>query len=224
MRRFGSPGRDHRARAVVLVLLATAAACGGDAVEAERTIRDFVTAVQAEDLDRLYCLLAGAAPGSGQDVEPARREDFDAWARSRYEAYLDGRDSGGVDLGESGIVLVKAFALGKGTYHAIEGMKREAGAGLGVRSRVRFGYARANYSAFSPGTTFYVAGEPVGAIHAVVVPYVPGETSAEVLETLALRWELQRAEAGPACPARWTVAAVRPVPDSETTALVTWRF
>ncbi len=224
-RMIGSPGHHQAARLALLAVLATAAAaCSGEAGRAEQAIRGLITAVQAQDLDRLYCLLAGAAPVTGEDADPGRRADFDAWALSRYEAYLDGRDRGGVELDDSGIVLVKAFALGKGAFHEIERVGRDAEGGLSVRSQVRFGYARANYSAFSPGTTFYVAGEPVGAIHAVVVPYVSGETSAEVLETLALSWDLRRAAAGPDCPARWTIRAVRPVPDSQTTSMVTWRF
>lgn len=223
-RMIGSPGHHQAARLALLAVLATAAAaCSGEAGRAEQAIRGLITAVQAQDLDRLYCLLAGAAPVTGEDADPGRRADFDAWALSRYEAYLDGRDRGGVELDDSGIALTKAFALGKGTYHEIGPVRVETD-GLRVVSRLRFGYGQINYDRLSPGTTFYVATTPVGAILAVTVPYGSEEREAEVLDTLELEWHLAPADAAGDCPERWTLVRVEPVPGSETTTLVGWRF
>ena len=73
-------------------------------------------AVQDEDLDALYCLSTGAS-AAGDERPPERlRADFDAWARAQYDVYLDGRDTGHVELNDEGIPAVKLYALGRGTF------------------------------------------------------------------------------------------------------------
>jgi hypothetical protein len=198
--------------------------CSDPRSVAEETILRFVDAVQAEDLATLYCLLAGASPPAGHPDAAARRAEFEAWARSRYEAYLRARDAGGAPFGGDGIFMVKAFALGRGTYHDVRSGRHTGAGRLRARSEIRFGYGQINTSRLSPGTTFYVAGVPVGAIHALRVPRGPGEQSAEVLDTVELRWELVRAPATPECPEGWALESVRHVPGSETTTVALWRF
>jgi len=209
---------DHRvARAAGLALVgALVAGCIPGEATGRRVIEQFVTAVQEQDLEALRCLLAGAARSD--------RDEFRAWARARYQDYLDGRDRGVVDLEGDGVVLVKAFALGRGTFYSITRTRYRGGGELRVWTGVRFGYGQANYGVFSPGTTFYLAGDPVGTIVAVRVPYEPGEITREVLDTVDVEWTLANVAEDGGCPGGWVVESVRPVPGTATTAVVTWPF
>jgi len=189
---------------------------------AERVLESFVSAVQAEDLDALYCLLAGAS-GAGEADRDGRAR-FDAWAAGRYREYLEGRDRGAVELEEDGLTLVKAFALGRGTFYRVVSTTPAGPGELAARTEVRFGYAQANYATFSPGTTFYLAGDPPGSIVAVQVPRESREITREVRDTIDLEWALAEADATEDCPERWTVASVRPLPGTATTTLMTWAF
>ncbi len=93
-----------------------------------------------------------------------------------------------------------------------------------VESRVRFGYAHIDLSAFSPGTTFYVCGLPVGRVHPIRVPTGSREVTVDVLDGVTIEWTLLRTPATASCPGGWKVAAARPVPGSEVAAEVRWIF
>jgi hypothetical protein len=206
----------------MLALLVPLAACVPGRATAEDVLTRFVDAVQVEDLDALYCLCAGASAEAGQSAE-AQRSEFDRWAASRYLEYEEIRDRGGAELSDDGIVLVKTFALGKGTFYSIESTSY-ADATLTVDTHVTFAYGQIDYSHLSPGTTFYLAAAPPGRIKAVKIPYEPDRISEEVLETVRVRFKLARVEATPACPEGWAVESVEPLAGSETTSRVTWIF
>ena len=188
-------------------LLSLTASCGPGKDAAGEVIRDYVQAVQDRDVPALRCLLVGA---DAEDADPAA---FEAWLDDRYARYETGRDQGGVELDEEGVLLVKAFALGKGTYYYVERSERQGDA-LIADSRVRFGYTQVNYSDLSPGTTFYLAGWPPGRIRALRVPARAGTLRAEVLDRIVVRWTLVREPESASCPERWSVAAVEPLADS----------
>ena len=119
-----------------------------------------------------------------------------------------GRDEGRVELNQHGIVAAKLFALGRGTYYDLSRVTAPGPASLRVRMDVRFGYAAVDLSGFSPGTTFYLCGVPLGRVHAIRKPRGGGEESAEVLDRLSLEWTLVHSDGGDRCPAGWTVASV----------------
>jgi len=198
--------------------------CAPGRAVAEDVLTRFVDAVQQEDLDTLYCMLAGASASEGTPADPqAQRAEFDRWAASRYLEYERMRDAGGGDLGGDGLLLVKAFALGKGTYYSVD-TATFGEATLTADVSVTFAYGQINYAGLSPGTTFYVAASPPGRIKAIRIPHGSDSITEEVLESLTARWELARVQATPACPAGWAVVSVEPVPGSETTSRVTWIF
>lgn len=221
-------GRGRGRRVAALSLAAATmlpAGCDSGRTTAERVISDFAESVQSENLDALSCLLAGAVrPGEDPERAAERRRTFDEWARGRYAAYLSGRDHGGVDLEEDGIVLVKAFALGKGTYYEIEGTDRPAPQRWIVDTEVRFAYGEIEIAGLPPGTVFYLCGLPLGRIESVKIPNGPAEVRTEVLETVVVRWTLVREPAAPPCPARWSVASVVPLARTATTRDITWEF
>jgi hypothetical protein len=218
------PGRAGRGAALLLLGFAVMACLPGRG-EAERTLIAFLDAVQAENLDTLYCRLAGAShKESGIDDPAARRAAFDAWARARYETYLAGRDRGGVELEDDGIALVKTFALGKGTFYRIVEVRPRSLTHLEVDTEVRFAYGHIDLGVLTPGVTFYAAGAPPGRIHATRVPEGHDSITQELLESVTVRWTLRRMPASEACPAGWTVEAARPVPQSATTTRITWTF
>jgi hypothetical protein len=222
--------RTHRLRAVssalaVALAASLAAGCGPGRNLAGDTIEAYLYAVQDEDLDRLFCLSAGAAgnPESGPDG-PARRAAFDGWARAELEAYLEGRDRGFVDLSSSPIPIVKTFTLGKGTYFRID---RVVPAGDGVSTvdmQVRLSYASLSLADLSPGTGFYLSGVPLGTVHRVRVPRFGGEVQHEVLDEVRVRWTLTREDAADGCPEGWKVYEANPDPATATAQTVTWVF
>lgn len=203
--------------AVVLVLLTVSAfSCSRRFAAAEETIFEFLEAAQSRNLDALYCRLAGASESG--------RDSFDAWVASRLDAYLIDRDEGRVELGDDGITLALAFALGRGTYYTLRSVEETQEGTLLVDMEIRFAYGEIDVSGLPPGTVFYVCGTPVGVIHAVRVPDGRDEVPLEVLETLVVRWTLVREAANGPCPDRWTIAAVAPLEDTAETKRITWVF
>jgi hypothetical protein len=188
-------------------------------------LASFFSAVQDRELDGLYCMMAGAAEAEELGATDAdRREAFEAWALGYYAEYEEGRDGGRVELDEQGLALVKLFSLGRGTF-VEHGPPRSLGPdAVVVESRVQFGYAHIDLSPFSPGTTLYVCGVPVGRVHPIRVPTGSREVTVEVLDSVSIEWTLFQAPATESCPEGWKVAAARPVPGSEVAAEVTWIF
>ncbi len=217
-------GRKQLRCIALLGPAAILAACWPAGRTAEQTLDAYMTAVQQEDLPVLFCLSAGAADaqelGSGED---RRRLGFEEWARSHYAEYVTGRDEGWVEFDEHGIVMIKAFALGKGTFYTFGPGHRRGGA-LEVTTRLRFGYEQVDLSRMSPGTTFYLCGVPPGRMHAIRVPAGPREVSVEVLDSLDVRWTLVRSEAHDSCAGGWTVVSASPVEGSEISTLFTRVF
>jgi len=218
-----SPGAP---RTWILIGLLVLTGCGQAGSTASETVEEYIEAVQSHDLDALYCLMAGASDAEelGAD-EVERRAGFESWASALYDSYTEGRDEGRVDLDDQGLVLVKLFSLGRGTYFAHMG-SRAAGPDVRVlTSEVRFGYANADLSRFSPGTTFYVSGPPVGRVHAIRVPAGSEEVTVEVLTHVQLEWTLLRTPPGEGrCSGRWAIASLTWVGGSERSTEVTWIF
>ena len=129
-----------------------------------------------------------------------------------------------VDLDEQGLALVKLFALGRGTFFSNRASRSTGRDVYVVESEVRFGYAHVDLSGFSPGTTFYICGKPVGRVWPIRVPAGAGEVTVDALTSVRLEWTLVRARPTAACPGGWTVAGVSPVEGSEITSEITWVF
>lgn len=223
-RRAGSTPR-RASLTLVLLFVALEGGCrAAGRTTAEQTILAFVDAVQAEDLDALHCLMAGASgPEDAPDEAAARREAFDAWARSRYEEYLTGRDQGQVKLEGDGIVLTKAFALGKGTYYTVTTARWRKDT-MEAETLVRFAYGQIDISLLPPGSVFYVCGTSPGEVHPVKIPPGKGSVTVEALETMMVHWTLSRSPGTPSCPGGWTVASVSPLPETATESRITWEF
>ena len=210
---------------LVSAALLLAAGCPPSGRSPAETITDYLQAVQQQDLDALYCLMAGAAEAEELGADPAeRRAAFEAWALAHYERYLEGRDEGWVDLDEQGLVLVKLFALGQGTFFENVSSRSSGGDARVIVSDVRFAYAQVDLSGFSPGTTFYVCGAPVGEVHAIRVPPGPKEISVDVLSSVLVEWTLVRSSGNEGCPTGWAVASVAAVEGSVRETEVTWIF
>lgn len=224
LRRVRARGRAGPVAALVALTLFAISSCGPGERTARETLLAYTAAVQDEDLDALYCLSAGAADALELGADDAgRRTGFQRWARDWYRTYEEDRETGRVDFGEHGIVLVKLFALGRGTFYSVTEIRLPAPDVMEVLTRLRFGYAGLDLSRLSPGTTFYLCGAPPGRVHPIVVePY--REVSVEVLDKLVLRWTLVRQPEGSGCSERWAVASVEPVAGTETSERITWVF
>ncbi len=192
---------------------------------AEETIILYASAVQNQDLDQLYCLSAGASDAEelGRD-DASRRAGFEAWALAQYEHYLTGRDEGWVELDGSPIPLVKLFSLGRGTYSEFDPASDVAGRGKRIPARLTFGYSQIDLSRFSPGTTFYLTGVPVGTTHPIDVPSGYREVTVEVLDSIRVEWTLVRQDAGESCPAGWAVASAVAIENTALPTRLTWIF
>lgn len=200
-------------------------ACSSGPRTPSETVREYYDAVQERDFDRLYCLMAGVAEAVELGAtEAERRAGFEGWARARYEAYEAGRDEGWVELDEQGLALVKLFVLGRGTFATHERTGSSAPNVAVVESRIRFGYGHIDLSPFSPGTTFYVCGVPIGRVYPIRIPVGSGEFTLEVLEGVRVAWTLVREPARADCPGGWKVASGEPVEGSATTTEITWVF
>lgn len=207
-----------------LLLVLAAGSCAPGPRTAQDTLLRYMRAVQDEDLPALFCMSAGATRAEELGVAEEEREgNFQTWAREWYRVYQDGRDTGRVEIGEHGIVLVKLFALGRGTFYDVVGTRAAGPGTMEVDTRLRFGYSGIDLSRFSPGTTFYLCGSPPGVVHPVLMePHK--EVSLEVLETVTVRWTLVREEASGGCPERWTVASAAPLDEGFGTERITWVF
>jgi hypothetical protein len=214
-----------RRGAWLVVAMLVFSGCGPTAPTVAETIDAFMAAVQNHDLDGLYCLMAGASEAEELGSDPAdRRSGFDVWSLALYDSYLEGRDDGRVELDPQGLVLVKLFALGKGTYYVHTDIRKEGPDVRVVESDVRFGYSNIDLSGFSPGTTFYVSGTPIGRVHPIRVPRGASEISVELLTQVKLEWTLIRTQPAGGCDGGWAVASVVPVEGSARSAEVTWVF
>ena len=209
---------------LVLLFLVLTGGCQPGRSTAEQTILSFVDAVQTEDLGALHCLLAGASRAEdGPEAAEARREAFDSWARSRYEDYLTERDRGRVNLEGDGIVLTKAFALGKGTYYTLTSVRWGKDT-IVAEMLVRFAYGEIDITRLPIGSVFYVCRAALGRVHPVEIPAGGGSVTVEALETLRIRWTLSRSSGTASCPEGWTVASVAPLPETATESRITWEF
>jgi len=218
------PGMPFRRRNAVVLLLLLLACSPGERT-ARQAIEPFLDAVQHEDIEALYCRMAGAAGSVDLGSDSAsRRKGFEAWARARFEAYEEGRDAGEVDLEGHGIVEVKLFALGKGTWYDVTRIQQAGEGALLVRTELLFGYGEIDLSRFSPGTTFYLCGSPPGRVRQLRRPAGGGEETVEVLDRLTLEWTLVRSPAADGCPEVWSVASVVPVDGTWSTKTITWEF
>lgn len=200
-----------------MVLAASQSGCGPSTAQVGRAVTGYLTAVQTEDPDALFCASAGAA-GS------AARADFDAWATAEYDRYLVGRDEGFVDLSSSPIVLAKAFALGKGAFYMIRSVRSAGPEGAEVIMEVRFAYGDVDLSGLSPDTTFYLCGSPLGTIHSIRIPREPTMETRVALESAEVRWTLVREPEADGCEAGWKVNSAEVIPGTETTRRVSWIF
>ena len=209
---------------IVSLFLVFTAGCMPSETVANRFLMDYFGAVQAQNADGLYCMLAGADDPSLDDAaRELRRQDFRSWVLSRYEEYLDGRDLGKVPFHEEGLTLVKTFALGKGTWFTQERVVR-SGDTMTIDTELRFGYDQAHWNRFSAGTTVYLASAPAGRVEPVVIPYRSERVSARVLTRATVRWSLIREPRTPACDEGWKLVDATALPDSLQTTTLHWRF
>ena len=226
---FTPEPRRARTRALICGVMLTASwlacGCSSGSRGARETVDNFLGAVQERDSTALFCLMTGVAESEelGADA-PARREGFAAWFDAQLEAYDVGRDAGAVELNGHGILAVKLFALGKGTFFDLTAIDRPGPDSLRVRMDIRFGYSALDLSGFSPGTTFYVCGVPPGRVHAIRVPRRSGEESVQALERLSLEWTLARGTGSEGCRNEWTVASARVLAETASTTRITWAF
>ena len=217
------PSRPNGLRILLLALVGLAG-CAAERTP-EQTLVEFTRAIQDRDPAALFCLAAGAAGEAslGAD-EKARREGFARWFEAELLAYEEARDSGEIELTGHGVRLTRLFALGRGTFYAENGRQAVGQGGLLLRTRLDFAYAHIDLSGLSPGTTFYLAGAPVGRVLPVVVPSGAQEIGVEALENVMVDWTLLRDEASDGCPAGYKIASVEPVEGSWRTRAFTWVY
>ena len=193
--------------------------------QAIASIGQYIAAVQALDIDALYCLSAGVASAEELGADPSeRRQNFESWINAQVEVYLEGRDEGWVELDGHGPLLVKLYVLGRGTFLVFGPVRTPNAETRVIRADLRFGYAQIDLNRFSPGTTFYMNGVPPGRIHPIVVPRWSREVTVDVLESISVEWTLIRTLESEACPAGWAVASAVPIPDTEVSTELSLEF
>jgi hypothetical protein len=166
-------------------------------------------------------LLAVACSPGPQTPSETVREYYDAVQERDFDRLycLMAGASEAVELGNSEAERRDGFQRWARAY------SRPAGPdAVVVESRIRFGYAHIDLSPFSPGTTFYVCGAPVGRVYPIRVPVGSGEVTLEVLDGVRVAWTLVRVPAAAGCPGGWRVASGEPVEGSATTIEITWVF
>jgi len=186
---------------------------------------EFTRAIQDRDGATLFCLSAGAAGSDSLGADPeARRDGFERWLEAELLVYEEARDAGPIELSGHGVRLVKLLALGRGTYYQEVARSGMGDGGLFLRTRLDMAYSQIDLSGLSPGTTFYVAGAPIGRVVPVVVPAQAKEIRVEALESVMVDWTLLREEAVDGCPAGYKIVSVEPVESSVQTRSLTWSF
>ena len=186
---------------------------------------EFTRAIQDRDAGTLFCLSAGAAGPDSLGADPqARRDGFERWMEEELLAYELARDEGAIELTGHGVRLTKLLAIGRGTFYQEVARTGVGDAGLLLRTRLDMAYSQIDLSGLSPGTTFYVAGAPLGRVAPVVVPARAKEIRVDALESVLVDWTLLREPAVDGCPGGYKVAAVEPVEGSAQTRPLTWLF
>jgi len=196
---------------------------------AERSPREclleFTRAIQDRDAGTLFCLSAGAAGSDSLGADPeARRDGFERWMEAELLVYERARDEGTIELTGHGVRLTKLLAIGRGTFYQEVARTGVGAAGLVLRIRLDMAYSQIDLSGLSPGTTFYVAGAPLGRVAPLVVPARAKEIRVDALESVLVDWTLLREEAVDGCPGGYKVAAAEPVEGSAQTRPLTWLF
>jgi hypothetical protein len=201
-----------------LPLLLCCLGCADPRLERVRQDSDeYIVGVQYEDAQGLVKRQAPfreAIAASPREEWETVRESHEEQAAARFAAYEEAKVSGQLPLGDDGVVLLQALAVGKGVYYAFEDLHlEEDGARLVARMVVRLDYSPHRFEPFPAGTKLFLLGEPLGTLHTVTVgEALPAPLT--LLEEIELEWRLRWYEAEDVYPEGWAVESVRPVPGS----------
>lgn len=199
------------------------------------TIIDYISAVQGQDIGRLYQLRSGFEPPAdirpGLPHIPAIWEDrpftptgnpaFDLLrerAQLQYHVYEQGRGRGRLSFTPLGIVLIKGLVLGRGVMYSVAERIDHPEGRVTAILQVDLNYEQINYRSLPDGTIVYFMAYPLGTTHpATVGQRLVG--AVQLLDRLRIRVDL--APAGPASVHGWRVLTFTPQPGSAEPITVT---
>ncbi len=233
----------HRSRRLIFAvlpvfcfsLLLFSPACYRPPDEVVDTIIDYISAVQGQDIGRLYQLRSGAAPPpdtrpglphveaiwEDRALPPSGNPTFDLLrerAQLAYHRYEKGRERGRLHLSPLGIVLIKGLVLGRGVMYSVDRLVDHTDGRVTAFLQVDLNYEQINYQGLPERTIVYFMGHPLGATH----PARVGERlkgAVQLLDRLQIRVEL--VPAGPASAFGWRISSFTPVPGTDEYLTVT---
>lgn len=194
--------------------------------EGENLIQRYIGAVQKKDYKTLYELRADILDETEHLTEEEKLAHFDYFKKQmgkKYESYEAGRENGELDFDPDGVVLIKAFVLGKGTFYQPVDWIRVSETTAFIDTVLEFGYAHIDYSFFPEGTLIYLMGYPIGRVETLVIQR-SGKVVKKVMKEAKLRWWFERKKRSNDVLSSWHIKSVEILPDSVTYETVTWVF
>jgi hypothetical protein len=194
--------------------------------EGERLVHTYINAVQRKDYKTLYELRADLVDEVSPLSENKKENHFEFFKRNmekKYENYEKGRERGELIFSQEGIVLIKAFVLGKGTfYQPIHWVQVSETKGF-IDTLLEFGYAYINYDTFPEGTVIYLMGYPLGRIDKLTIQR-SGKVVKKVLKEGRVRWWFEKKKPSHLSPSGWHIKSIEVLEDSMKYETVTWIF
>lgn len=199
------------------------------------TIIDYISAVQGQDIGRLYQLRSGLQPPP--DIRPGLPHVTAIWedraftpsgnlafdllrdrAQLQYHLYERGRERGRLTFSPLGIVLIKGLVLGRGVMYSVAERIDHPNGRVTAILQVDLNYEQINYRQLPDGTIVFFMGYPLGTTHpATVGQRLVG--AVQLLDLLRIRVDL--APAGPTSVHGWRVLTFTPEPGSAEFITVT---
>ncbi len=194
--------------------------------EGEKLIHAYINAVQKQDYKTLYALRADLFEEATHLADNEKKSHFENFRRNmgkKYKEYEEGREQGELVFDHDGIILVKAFVLGKGTFYQPVHWMRVSETTAFMDTLLEFGYAHINYSTFPNGTVIYLMGYPLGRVDSLCIQK-SGKVAKRVLKEAKVRWWFEKKKASHLSPSGWYIKSIEVLEDSIKYETVTWIF
>ncbi len=194
--------------------------------EGEKLIQMYINSVQKRDFKTLYTLKANIQDEVKNLTEEEKADhfkDFQWQMERKYKAYKKGREIGKLNFDADGVVLIKGFVLGKGTFYQPVNWIQVSDINAFIDTTIEFGYGHINYSTFPDGTIIYLMGYPIGQVEKLYIQR-SGKVAKKVMKEATVRWWFEKKKISDDSASSWYIKSIEALSDSVKYETVTWIF